>query len=276
MKIEWVFHPSDFSDESVAAFQHALMIAVRCRAGIGMLHAVPDALDTRHWGGFPGVRRTLHRWGLIGADAPREAVRTELGVTVNQLTVESRDPVQAIGDYLTRHGADLMVLATEGRMGLPRWLKPSVAEPAARRSRIPTLFIAKGAHGFVSPEGSVRLAHLLVPVDHDPAPQTAVNAAADVARLLGAFDAALMLLHVQSDERTPPSVDVPAAAGWAERVIERGPVLEAIMTAAESLPADLIVMATSGRNGFLDAVFGSTTEQVLRRAPCPVLAVPVS
>lgn len=275
MQIEWVFHPSDFSEESDIAFEHALMIAVRCRAGIGMLHTVPDALDTRHWGGFPGVRNTLHRWGLIGADAPREAIRSELGITVNQLTVESRDPVQAIADYLNRHGADIMVLATEGRMGLPRWLKPSVAEPAARRSRIPTLFIARGARGFVAPEGTVRLARILVPVDHDPAPQTAVNAAAAFAERLGAPGTALTLLHVQEGERAPPSVEAPAAAGPTEKRVERGPVLEAIVGAAESLPADLIVMATSGRSGFLDAVLGSTTEQVLRRAPCPVLAVPV-
>ena len=38
--------------------------------------------------------------------------------------------------------------------------------------------------------------------------------------------------------------------------------------------ADLIVMATEGHQGFLDAIRGSTTERVLRQAPCPVLAVP--
>jgi nucleotide-binding universal stress UspA family protein len=33
-------------------------------------------------------------------------------------------------------------------------------------------------------------------------------------------------------------------------------------------------MATAGRDGFLDALRGSTTEQVVREAPCPVLALP--
>ncbi|HEX2928596.1 MAG TPA: universal stress protein [Candidatus Binatia bacterium] len=33
-------------------------------------------------------------------------------------------------------------------------------------------------------------------------------------------------------------------------------------------------MATEGRHGFVDAVRGSVTEQVVRGAPCPVLAVP--
>jgi nucleotide-binding universal stress UspA family protein len=38
--------------------------------------------------------------------------------------------------------------------------------------------------------------------------------------------------------------------------------------------ANLIAMPTAGHHGFLDAVRGSTTERVLRHAPCPVLAVP--
>jgi nucleotide-binding universal stress UspA family protein len=38
----------------------------------------------------------------------------------------------------------------------------------------------------------------------------------------------------------------------------------------------LIVIATAGREGILDALRGSVTEQVLRRAPCPVLAAPAA
>ncbi|MEX0998569.1 MAG: universal stress protein [Thermodesulfobacteriota bacterium] len=38
---------------------------------------------------------------------------------------------------------------------------------------------------------------------------------------------------------------------------------------------DLIVMATKGHQGFLDVVSASTIKQVLRRAPIPLLAVPV-
>jgi nucleotide-binding universal stress UspA family protein len=35
-----------------------------------------------------------------------------------------------------------------------------------------------------------------------------------------------------------------------------------------------VAMATEGRQGFLDAIRGSVTEQVVCGAPCPVLAVP--
>ena len=53
-----------------------------------------------------------------------------------------------------------------------------------------------------------------------------------------------------------------------------GDVVDQILNTSEDHDADLIVMPTQGRDGFLDALRGSTTEQVLRAARCPVLAVP--
>ena len=43
---------------------------------------------------------------------------------------------------------------------------------------------------------------------------------------------------------------------------------------AQEISADLIVMATEERKGVLGTLRGSVTEKVLRRSPCPVLAVP--
>ncbi len=54
----------------------------------------------------------------------------------------------------------------------------------------------------------------------------------------------------------------------------QGDVVGAIVQTATDWHADLIGMPTAGHHGFLDALRGSTTERVLRQAPCPVLAVP--
>jgi nucleotide-binding universal stress UspA family protein len=48
----------------------------------------------------------------------------------------------------------------------------------------------------------------------------------------------------------------------------------AILEAARTLPADLIVMGTHGRSGVSGALLGSVTEHVLRSSSCPVMAVP--
>ena len=47
-----------------------------------------------------------------------------------------------------------------------------------------------------------------------------------------------------------------------------------ILTTAKRLRSDLIVIGTQGLSGVQKLVFGSTTEQVLRRTTVPVLAVP--
>ena len=53
-----------------------------------------------------------------------------------------------------------------------------------------------------------------------------------------------------------------------------GPVVGTILEVAEEVSADLIVMATAGHKSVLDALRGSTTEAVLRKAQRPLLAVP--
>ena len=52
-----------------------------------------------------------------------------------------------------------------------------------------------------------------------------------------------------------------------------GEPLKEILGTAENGDYDLIVMATHGREGLSRFFLGSVTEQVIRRAPCPVLAV---
>lgn len=52
------------------------------------------------------------------------------------------------------------------------------------------------------------------------------------------------------------------------------PHLEIVRLASEHR-ADMIVMATHGRGFVSHAILGSTTERVVRRAPCPVLSVRV-
>jgi nucleotide-binding universal stress UspA family protein len=58
-------------------------------------------------------------------------------------------------------------------------------------------------------------------------------------------------------------------------VIAFGRAHREILQAAAANTADLIVMGAQGRGGVGLALFGSTTQQVLRGAGCPVLTVRV-
>jgi universal stress protein A len=59
----------------------------------------------------------------------------------------------------------------------------------------------------------------------------------------------------------------------AHAVVTEGLPSRQILRVAKRLHCDLIVLATHGRTGILHAVMGSVAENVLRRAPCPVLTV---
>lgn len=56
-------------------------------------------------------------------------------------------------------------------------------------------------------------------------------------------------------------------------VDEMGDPAEVIDLVAKRVSADLIVMVTHGRRGLARLIEGSISERVMRRAPCPVLAI---
>lgn len=58
-----------------------------------------------------------------------------------------------------------------------------------------------------------------------------------------------------------------------EAVVAHGIAHLEIPRIAAERGADLIVMATHGRGFVSHALFGSTTERVVRKAPCPVLTI---
>jgi len=54
-----------------------------------------------------------------------------------------------------------------------------------------------------------------------------------------------------------------------------GPPAEEIVSYADEVGAEMIVMTTHGHTGVRHVILGSTTEAVLRHAACPVLSVRV-
>lgn len=61
-----------------------------------------------------------------------------------------------------------------------------------------------------------------------------------------------------------------------ERVVVRGKPREEIGSVAADVGADLIVLARHGSGGLRGAFLGSTSEAVLRTAPCPVVVLPAT
>ena len=65
-----------------------------------------------------------------------------------------------------------------------------------------------------------------------------------------------------------------ASAGNVRQEVGVGTPYKRIVEKAQQEGIDMIVMSTHGRTGLAHMLIGSVTERVLRRAPCPIIAVP--
>jgi nucleotide-binding universal stress UspA family protein len=143
----------------------------------------------------------------------------------------------------------------------------------------------------------IKLKVILVPTDFSESARHALTYGMSFAREYGAH---LVLLHVVENLTVGYASDlfpVPMAevfqeiSGYAkaelaklgaearakeidaeEQVVQGKPSAEIIRFAAER-GVDMIVLGTHGKGMLDQALFGSTTERVVRRAPCPVLTV---
>ncbi len=272
--------PTDLGPDGDRAFAHALRLAAAIpeEVTLTLIHVGGRPDDAREiMADMPQVRGALERWGLIPPGSPRSAVG-ELGLSINKVVAEDDDPVEAILDFIEKTGVDLLVVGTRGDHGLPHWLARSISETIARNIHAPTLFIPRGATGFVDEEsGSVTMRRVLSPVSWEPHPARAISGAVAAASAFGEVNAEVTLFHVGSDDDRP-TLALPEIEGvsYEWRGSDEGDVVDAILAEARRAPTDLITMVTTGRDNFLDSVRGTDTERVIRHAPCPVLAAPAS
>jgi nucleotide-binding universal stress UspA family protein len=273
VKLESIFHPSDFSEASEVAFVHALKIALVAGAKLTMLHV--EASPGAEWQDFPGVRDTLERWGLI-PKASRKSAVGQIGIKVAKVLRLSNDPVKACLGFLEENPTDLIVLAVRQHEGRMRWLGKSLGGPIARRAGQMTLFIPHGVEGFVSrQDGSLSLRNILIPVAIKPRPQPSVEAAARLIRNLQLPGGMVTLLHVGPTAEMP-SLKIPKDTDWTwTKVVKVGEPADIILQTATEVRTDLIIMTSEGPGGFLDALRGTTSERVIRKARCPVANLPV-
>jgi len=268
--IKAVLHPTDFSEGSAIAFQHALRLALLTKSKLKILSVASDGSEKN----FPGVRETLERWQLLPKDSPRSAL-AKLGIDACKITSKHNDPVEAVLKFLKARPIDLVVLATHEHKGRAAWLGKSVAQPLARRAAEMTLFIPDNSDGFVAEaDGSVSLQRILIPVAQTPRPQPAVDAVCRLVTALKCPQGAFTLMHVGQSNGMPRirRWDVP---GWEwKKELRTGEVIQSIISTANEIDADLVVMATDGRSGFMEGLRGSHSERVLREAGVPLLTVP--
>ncbi len=268
-----IFHPTDFSIDSHTALIHALKLAIATKAELSVMHVDPE-VAREDFEDFPRASPILKRWNLLPPDSTEEHIARS-GLSLKKSRAVSKNPTDALLQHLAAHPADLLVMATHQYDGFERWQHQSVAEPVARGSHAPTLFVPTHVSGFVAKEtGEPVLRRVLIPVNEKPDPQIAIDMTAQLALTLGCERLSALLVHV-GDDRMLGSLHYPMHQGVVWRtMICHGDTVDVILGMGADFDVDLIVMTTDGHHSLLDMMRGSTTERVLRGAHCPLLAIP--
>jgi nucleotide-binding universal stress UspA family protein len=181
------------------------------------------------------------------------------------------DIVDTLLDALNKETPDVVVVGTHQKGPLLRLAQGSVSEALVRGLDVPVLLVPVTGPD-PTPGDVLRVRRMLIPVGEDPhLAASAVLAAAQLAEDLKAEQVDFRLLHVGTD--LPHSIEVPARDGWTwTAAFADGPVINTLLDAEQD--ADMVVMATRGRDSLADWFAGTHTEQVVRRSRCPVLCVP--
>ena len=296
VEFKQILCPVDLSESSVRSLAHAAALARWYDARLTVLHVVPtfDPVPVRG-----GLDEPLRIVNPVSREQVLEEMRRSLVLAAvsphARLVAEAGDPQKMIADQAISNRADLIVMGTHGRRGFKRLLMGSVAEAVLREAPCPVLTVPPRVSSAASQ--AVTFKRILCPVDFSPSALQALGFALDLARQA---DGRVTLLHVvewlpEEEPRASAHFNVPEyrryiaedaeqrlrllvteeSRTWIEidSVLVFGRAHREILRVAEKKPADLIVMGAQGRGGVDLALFGSTTQQVVRGAACPVLTV---
>ncbi len=188
--------------------------------------------------------------------------------------------------------ADLIVMGTHGRSGFDRLALGSVAEKVLRKSPCPVLTLPPGA-GPLTPEVAFRT--LLCPVDFSSDSARALDFAVALASRVDGTVTALNIVDALDGDPEPQTpayivefrrqqrqaaqtalldlIATRAGAVQVTGVVALGRPHREILRVAAEQASDLIVMGVRGRGPVDLTLFGSTANQVVRRATCAVLTI---
>lgn len=282
LDIQTILCPTDLSEASLQALPMATRFAQTCGAdlhllNIHLLHSVSGADENVPFPGEAEAREALEA-SAGGIKWNQVVHRVERGINA----------APAILSYAEEHGIDLIVMGSHGRRGFRRLVLGSVTAEVVRHASVPVLVVRHEA----GTEPPREIDRIIVPVDFSSPTGRVLEVASGLASSFGVpmdiVHAVEPIPYVQMSY--PVAIDHEEFKTHAQRQLEEvaagveyagkvrthtliGLADQVIMEAAADTPAPLVVMSSHGRGGLARALLGSTTERMLRHAPCPVLVM---
>ncbi len=151
LEINRILVPTDFGEAADAALDYGITLAAHFDAELTLLH-VADELSATYLGAegyVPDLSGMQMELETTAGKRANERLRRATGVRTMHVVRSSNAPAQTIVDYATESGADLIVIGTHGRSGVPRLLMGSVAERVVRTAPCPVLTVHNHEHQLV-------------------------------------------------------------------------------------------------------------------------------
>ena len=138
---------TDGSDLSSTAVSSAIELAAAIGAELVALYVVPRYPVSYFEGGITisveDIARTEKQWsdkGQAVVDAVQEQAKAQ-GVTAKAVVAQSDLVAESIMSAATKHGCDLVVMASHGRKGIKRILLGSETQHVLTHSTVPVLVL---------------------------------------------------------------------------------------------------------------------------------------
>jgi len=146
LKLKCILVPIDFSGPSHKALQYAVSLASDYHARIVLIHVVATGLATDEF----------RRNRILDLESLAREVREVAPATTR---VKVGEPIHEIIDLAKSEGADLLLISTHARAGLPDFCLGSAAEQIVRYAPCPVLVVREHERDFLSApaESSERL-----------------------------------------------------------------------------------------------------------------------
>jgi nucleotide-binding universal stress UspA family protein len=240
-------------------------------------HAVDHAAANRAYGAEVPINVGLLLQELddeCGALLARAAQQLDdMGVDSVETVRLDGSPAESLTRYIATHPVDAIIMGTQGRTGLEKFMLGSVAESVLRLGHVP-VFTINATAGVDS--CGMPLRRILVGVDDTNVSQRAL----DTAILLAKEDhAQVRVCHVREAGHNQSLLETAECRALAQHYpltqsVRFGKPAEQILAEALQWNADVIVVGTHARRGLHHALFGSVAEDIIRQAKAPVLALP--
>jgi nucleotide-binding universal stress UspA family protein len=285
IQLKNILFATDFSPAATAALPFAAELAKHFGAKVFAVHA-----KTPENYALP----TTEVWPAANAQVEENTVELRRTMSNRFPSVESDVLIAEGGVWgvveaaAKEKDADLIVVGTNGRRGIGKFILGSVAEEILRRAACPVLTV--GPHSLSEPQREAKFRKIVYATDFG---DSSATAAAYAVALAQEHQAHLTLLHVIEQPKAgklvrPHELEAAAmerlrafVAGEAElwcepkTVVAHGVPAEKILEVSEKEQADLIVLGVRKVEGIVRATHlpATVAHQVISRASCPVLTV---